>query len=298
MLPAASLAVMTNGGAAPGKVTWGSATQTPLLLPSESGPKPSSRTDVAPLTDTDTETVRTPRVHPRLMTFPPPIEGGVLSPGGWVVVGAGFVVTLVPPGPGATASSSVPASSRPSSVPSSAVLSSVMPSAAPRLVDVEALLDRVRSPIEVWIPAVSTGSSSAPDVRSSAPSTRTTAAATVSHAMRRRRRPRSPVRAAKPSFVNGTFGPSMTSTLRMLEMTRVLSSAGAGTSGAAASSASGLTTALRFSAQISQPSTCRATRLRSSGENFPSQPVSRASSSSHSARPMRAMSSAPRDRST
>ena len=72
-------------------------------------------------------------------------------------------------------------------------------------------------------------------------STRTRAAAMASQAAFGRERSAPPSSTAKPAFVKGTWGGSMTSMLRMLEMTRVLSRAGAGTRGAMASRARGLT---------------------------------------------------------
>ncbi len=81
-------------------------------------------------------------------------------------------------------------------------------------------------------------------------------------------------------------------------MTRSRSHSGAGSSGTAASSANGLTMIRLRSEHTSHESTCRATRLRISGEYRPSQPDSRASSSVQSLRPCRAISSAPSERST
>jgi hypothetical protein len=80
--------------------------------------------------------------------------------------------------------------------------------------------------------------------------------------------------------------------------TRPRRSAGAGIGGTAASRANGLASLRRAAPHTSQVSTWRATRFRINGENRPSQPVRIVASSGQSARPRRATSNAPRERST
>src|SRR5215208_220746 len=80
--------------------------------------------------------------------------------------------------------------------------------------------------------------------------------------------------------------------------TRPRRSGGAGMGGTAARRARGLASLRRAAPQVSQLSTWRATRLRTRGENRPSQSVSRRDRSGQSARPRRATRRAPRERST
>ena len=108
----------------------------------------------------------------------------------------------------------------------------------------------------------------------------------------------SPDQTGSPGSDSPVPVPSARARCRADSSTRPLSNEGATTNGAAPASPPGPSRAARRRVQVSQPSTCRETRLRQSGEKVPSHGSSSRWRSSQSRRPCRATSRAPIDRLT